>query len=171
MIWEDETNFSCISSPHITSPPRRVHSLRRRVSFAIHVHPSARTKWKQALSGPESPPILDHFLYYIFIGVEIINIEIINKDVCIANNCFPALSRHESKRLSRTNQGPRVIDHRDPTGRELLTVVGSNPPEGFRLYQKLHGGMTKRVELDEEVDLATPGVERFKTLPLDATEG
>jgi hypothetical protein len=64
-----------------------------------------------------------------------------------------------------------IIDHRDPTGRELLTIAGKNPPEGYRLDQKLRGGATKKIGLDEKVDLAQPGVERFKTLPLDATEG
>ena len=64
-----------------------------------------------------------------------------------------------------------VIDRRDPTGRELLLVAGKNPPEGYRLDQKLHGGATKKIELDERVDLAKPGVERFMTIPLDATEG
>jgi hypothetical protein len=64
-----------------------------------------------------------------------------------------------------------IIDHREPTGRELLLVAGKNPPEGFRLDQKLHGGATKKIELDERVDLAKPGVERFMTIPLDATEG
>lgn len=64
-----------------------------------------------------------------------------------------------------------VIDHRDPTGRELLLIAGKNPPEGYRLDQKLRGGATQKIELDEKVDLAQPGVERFMTIPLDATEG
>jgi len=63
-----------------------------------------------------------------------------------------------------------VVDHRYPTGRELLLIAGI-PPEGYRLDQKLRGGATKKIELDEKVDLAQPGIERFKTLPLDATEG
>lgn len=71
----------------------------------------------------------------------------------------------------RIDDAHYIIDHRDPTGRELLTIAGKNPPEGYRLDQKLRGGMTKKIELEEKVDLATPGVERFKTLPLDATEG
>lgn len=57
------------------------------------------------------------------------------------------------------------------TGRELLELAEKNPPERFRIDQKFQGGQTKRVGLDETVDLATPGVERFQTLPLDQTEG
>ncbi len=64
-----------------------------------------------------------------------------------------------------------VIDNRNPTGRELLVIAGKTPPEQYRLDQKLRGGLTKKIELDEKVDLAQPGVERFMTIPLDATEG
>jgi hypothetical protein len=64
-----------------------------------------------------------------------------------------------------------VIDNRKPTGRDLLVVAGMIPPEGYRLDQKLRGGATKKIELDESVDLAQPGVERFMTIPLDTTEG
>jgi hypothetical protein len=39
------------------------------------------------------------------------------------------------------------------------------------ISQKLRGGQTKRIDLDERVDFTTPGVERFMTLPLDQTEG
>lgn len=57
------------------------------------------------------------------------------------------------------------------TGRELLMLAEKIPPERFRIDQKFRGGQTKRVGLDETVNLATPGVERFQTLPLDQTEG
>jgi len=46
------------------------------------------------------------------------------------------------------------------TGRELLELADKTPPERFRIDQKLHGGQTKRIELDETVNLAAPGVER-----------
>jgi len=57
------------------------------------------------------------------------------------------------------------------TGRELLQLAGKTPPEQYMLSQKLRGGQTKRIDLDERVDFTTPGVERFMTLPLDQTEG
>ena len=41
----------------------------------------------------------------------------------------------------------------------------------FRLDEKLVGGRTVKIELDQVVDLTAPGVERFMTLPLDQTEG
>ena len=57
------------------------------------------------------------------------------------------------------------------TGRELLQLAGKTPPEQYMISQKLRGGQTKRIDLDERVDFTTPGVERFMTLPLDQTEG
>lgn len=57
-----------------------------------------------------------------------------------------------------------------PTARELLTLAGKVPVEHFALYLK-EKGQPQRLELDERVDLRTPGVEKFVTLPLDQTEG
>lgn len=57
------------------------------------------------------------------------------------------------------------------TGREILTMAGKVPVERFMLSQKLKGGRTDPVGLDDKVDLRTPGVERFMTLPKDQTEG
>lgn len=58
-----------------------------------------------------------------------------------------------------------------PTGRDLLVLAGKNPPEQYGLYLKVRGGQPQRVGLDEKVDLRSPGVEKFVTLPLDQTEG
>lgn len=57
------------------------------------------------------------------------------------------------------------------TGRDLLVKAGKNPPENFAIYAKVKGGQPVRIELDEKVDLADPGKEKFVTLPLDQTEG
>lgn len=57
------------------------------------------------------------------------------------------------------------------TGRELLTLAGKLPPTSYMVTQKLRGGQTRKIELDERADFTTPGVERFMTLPLDQTEG
>lgn len=64
-----------------------------------------------------------------------------------------------------------VVDKECLTGRELLLLAGKNPPERWQLTQKFRFGRTEKVELDEKVDLATCGVERLVTLPLDCTEG
>jgi hypothetical protein len=56
------------------------------------------------------------------------------------------------------------------TGREILEAAGKKP-ERFQLNQKLRGGMVKKIGLEDRVDLAEPGIERFMTIPLDQTEG
>ena len=63
------------------------------------------------------------------------------------------------------------LDDPKMTGRELLTLAEKTPLERFRIDQKLKSGQTKRVALDETVDLCEPGVERFMTMPLDQREG
>lgn len=71
----------------------------------------------------------------------------------------------------RVDKERYVVKVGEMTGRQILELAGKNPPERFRLDQKLHGGQTKKIELTEVVDFTTPGVERFMTLPLDQTEG
>jgi hypothetical protein len=57
------------------------------------------------------------------------------------------------------------------TGREVLTLAGLTPPENYTLRVKLGGHRPEKVDLDEKVDLRHPGVEKFKALPRDQTEG
>ena len=56
------------------------------------------------------------------------------------------------------------------TGRQLLEKAGKSPND-YKIFLRLPGQQPKLIGLDEEVDLTTPGVERFVTLPLDQTEG
>jgi hypothetical protein len=71
----------------------------------------------------------------------------------------------------RVNGEAYVIQKPNPTGREILTVAGLIPPEEFTLRVKLAGEKPKKVGLDEVVDLRRAGVEKFKALPRDQTEG
>ncbi len=64
-----------------------------------------------------------------------------------------------------------VVHVESMTGRELLTLAGKIPVEKYRLDQKMKGGHTRKIELDQIVSFVEPGVERFMTLPLDQTEG
>jgi hypothetical protein len=64
-----------------------------------------------------------------------------------------------------------VVEAQALTGREILELSGHTPAERFMLLQKLRGGETEKVELDQSVDLTHPGVERFLTIPLDQQEG
>lgn len=68
--------------------------------------------------------------------------------------------------------GDRYVVH-DPTatGREVLTLAGLLPAENHMLWVKLKGEKPRKVGLDEKVDLRHPGVEKFKALPRDQTDG
>jgi Multiubiquitin len=64
-----------------------------------------------------------------------------------------------------------VVDGPTITGREILAKAGRVPPEKYHLDQKMRGGSVKQIGLTDVVDLTTPGIERFLTIPLDQTEG
>jgi hypothetical protein len=64
-----------------------------------------------------------------------------------------------------------VVNEECMTGRELLKLAGKTPPERFKLVQRFRFDRKEEVELDEKVDLATCGVERFVTQPIDCTDG
>jgi hypothetical protein len=71
----------------------------------------------------------------------------------------------------RVNGDRFVVYESAPTGREVLTIAGLIPPENYTLRVKVSGERPRPVDLDEEVDLTAPGVEKFKALPRDQIEG
>lgn len=94
--------------------------------------------------------------------------DIVDLEAFAARNERPPKASRYRIRVDKTVYvvpGPTI------TGRKILEISGHSPPEQWRLDRRFRGGTTKKVELNEEVDLTTPGVERFMTLPLDQTEG
>jgi hypothetical protein len=71
----------------------------------------------------------------------------------------------------RINGDPYVVNSPTVTGREILTLAGLLPAEDYTLRIKSVGDKPHKVGLDEKVDLRKPGVEKFKALPRDQTEG
>ena len=71
----------------------------------------------------------------------------------------------------RVNGEAFVILDPMPTGRAILTLAGLLPAEEYTLRLKMAGEKPRKVGLDEKVDLRHPGVEKFKALPRDQTEG
>jgi len=71
----------------------------------------------------------------------------------------------------KVNGEPYVVSDPIITGREVLTIAGKTPLSGYTLRVKMSGQRPQKVGLDEEVNLRHPGVEKFKALPLDQTEG
>jgi len=70
----------------------------------------------------------------------------------------------------RIDREHHIFDQADPTGREILAVVGKTPEE-YVLSQRIHGQGAKRIEADEKVDLTAPGVERFVTMRRERNDG
>lgn len=71
----------------------------------------------------------------------------------------------------RVDKVPFVVDVPRMTGRQLLELAGKTPPERFKISEKIKGGAPIPLGLDEHADFTKKGVERFRTLPLDQTEG
>lgn len=71
----------------------------------------------------------------------------------------------------RVNGELFVVQDPNPTGRAVLNLAGLLPAQDYTLRVKLAGERPRKVGLDERVDLRHPGVEKFKALPRDQTEG
>ena len=71
----------------------------------------------------------------------------------------------------RINGDPYVIHNPTLTGREVLTLAGLLPAEDYTLRVKLVGERPRKIGLDDKVDLRQRGVEKFKALPRDQTDG
>jgi hypothetical protein len=71
----------------------------------------------------------------------------------------------------RVNGDAFVVQDPVVTGREILTLAGLIPAENYTLRIKMAGEKPRRVGLDEKIDLRRRGVEKFKALPRDQTEG
>jgi hypothetical protein len=71
----------------------------------------------------------------------------------------------------RVNGESFVVHQAVVTGREVLTIAGLLPAEDYTLRLKMIGGKPEKVGLNEKIDLRRKGVEKFKALPRDQTEG
>lgn len=71
----------------------------------------------------------------------------------------------------RIDKEQHVVNVTQMTGRQLLEVAGKTDVRHWEIFQKLRGGKVEKIRLDESVDFTSPGIEKFKTLPLDQTEG
>jgi Multiubiquitin len=71
----------------------------------------------------------------------------------------------------RVDKQKFVFDKAHVTGREILEKAGKTPPDKYILRQVLKGGVLEKVELDQVVDLARHGIEKFKTMLKTAQDG
>lgn len=94
---------------------------------------------------------------------ELVNVEEFSK----AGKPVPADKRYRIK----IDKEHYDVDVPAMTGGELLTLAHKTPLDRWDIYEKLHGGATRKIEHDALADFTAPGVEKFMTLPLDQTEG
>lgn len=73
--------------------------------------------------------------------------------------------------LVRVDKQKIRFDRAKVTGREILEKAGKTPPGKYILRQVLKGVALEKVELDQEVDLARHGIEKFKTMLKTAQDG
>lgn len=57
------------------------------------------------------------------------------------------------------------------TGREVLENAGLMPVNQYKLDLKLKGNRYREIGLDEKVDLADPGIEKFTYISRTQSEG
>jgi Multiubiquitin len=101
-------------------------------------------------------------------GVEEIMDAVVDLEEYAREGKRPPLSRGYRIKI---NGEPFVVEKPTVTGREILTIAGLLPAENYTLRVKLSGEKPHKVGLDERVDLRHPGIEKFKALPRDQTEG
>lgn len=70
----------------------------------------------------------------------------------------------------RIDRDPHVVQLTKMTGQQLLELAGICDLAKWKVFQKLCGQLVE-VAHDEWVDFTAKGVEKFKTLPCDQTEG
>src|SRR5258708_21382861 len=71
----------------------------------------------------------------------------------------------------RIDKEKYVVHVPEMTGAEILALAGKTP-DRFKLYQQIRGaGQPQPVKPEQVVDFTEPGIERFKTLPVDSTDG
>lgn len=101
-------------------------------------------------------------------GIELIVEEVVDLEEYAKLGKQPPLAK--GYRI-KVNGQPYVVNEPTPTGAAILTLAGLIPPKDYTLRIKLAGQRPEKIRLDEKVDLRRPGVEKFKALPRDQTEG
>ena len=94
--------------------------------------------------------------------------ELEDLEVCAREGRQPRCVRRYQIRIDKE---PYVVHVTYMTGRQLLELAGKCDVSRWKIFQKLHGGKVEEIGLDQVVSFTAPGIEKFKTLPLDQTEG
>lgn len=101
-------------------------------------------------------------------GVEAVLDDIIDLEEYATKGERPPLARGYRIKI---NGEPYVLQDPTQTGTAILTLAGLLPAKDYTLRVKFAGERPRKVDLDEEIDLRHKGIEKFKALPRDQTEG
>jgi hypothetical protein len=93
---------------------------------------------------------------------------VVDIEECSRQGRKPPHARHYRIRIDKKLY---VVDTPHPTGRALLELAGKTPPEKWILRQIFRNGPAVLIGLDQKVDLTTPGVEKFSTMPKEISDG
>ncbi len=88
------------------------------------------------------------------------------EDYVTQQRAIPAGCRHFRLRIDRHKHQWHKAQI---TGRQILDLAGKEQFDNFRVNQHFRFGRVEQVELDEVVDLATSGVERFEIIAIEPT--
>lgn len=94
--------------------------------------------------------------------------DIIDIEWCTLNDHTPPKGKKYRIKIDRESF---MVNQECMTGREILILAGKTPTERFQLRQKFKGGKVVTIAYDYVVCFTESGIEKFKTLPLDQTEG
>lgn len=98
---------------------------------------------------------------------EIIVDEVIDLEVYVREQRRVPLARAYRIRIDKAHH---VVEVPILTARALLVLAGKSPPEKYILRQIVRGQPVK-LDLDDDVDFRTPGIEKFKTMLKTAQDG
>lgn len=92
--------------------------------------------------------------------------EVIDIELCFKHGHQPP---HGHKYRYKVDHAYYVTHHHILTGAQILEKAGKTPAD-YMLRQKIHGNWVT-IEPDEEVDFTAKGIEKFKTIKNEHTEG
>lgn len=99
--------------------------------------------------------------------IETILDELEDLEVCAKEGRLP---RHVKRYRIRIDREAYVVEVTSMTGKQLLELAGKHDVARWKIFEKVKGQMVE-IGLHQSVSFLRHGVEKFKTLPLDQTEG
>lgn len=103
-----------------------------------------------------------------FITIPVSEDGVIDVEECAKNDRKTPTNQHQYK--IKIDGEKYIADSSHLTGKQILALAGMRWQE-FSLQQKFKGGKREAIDLDKKVDLATPEVERFETVPKNPQQG